>query len=118
MTFSDLIITIDQARGTYKSFETEGYPLKGVTYPVDYGSIAGYRGEDGDDLDVFIGTGDKFGMMKVWRLDVPVETKMFAKVSDVDIDVILKEFAPVVLEHHVFSENEFLNTIEKFHVTK
>ena len=54
---SNLNITIENKAGTYKSFYTEGdpvwdkYPLKGATYPVDYGCIEGYTGEDEAELD-------------------------------------------------------------------
>jgi inorganic pyrophosphatase len=79
-----LAICIENPKGSYKSFEIENdpvwkdYPLKGVTYPVDYGYIENYRSEDNQDLDVFVGTGESNGYMKIWRCDVPAETKFVA----------------------------------------
>jgi hypothetical protein len=115
--FDDLKIVIENPKGTYKSFETEDdpvwkdYPLKGITYPVDYGYIDGYKGEDGDDMDVFVGTGDKFGFIKVWRLDVPEETKFFANLTQEELDSVVKEFSPVLISHSMFSEEEFMREL-------
>lgn len=43
---------IEKKAGEYKSFAglNDDYPLKGVTYPVDYGDITGYTGQDGANL--------------------------------------------------------------------
>lgn len=79
--YSSYEISIENTKGSYKSFKTENdpvwhsYPLKGITYPVDYGCIEGYEGEDGAELDIFVGNGDKNGYIKVRRLDVSAETK-------------------------------------------
>lgn len=113
-------ITIENPKGSYKSFQIEGdpvwntYPLKGVTYPVDYGCIDGYQGEDGADLDIFVGTGDKNGYMKVWRLDVPEETKFFVKLTNEELKDILKVFQPVLLKHEILNDENFVLEIEKF----
>lgn len=46
---------IEKHAGEYKDFgASEDYPLKGVTYPVDYGDIQGYVAEDGANLDLFV----------------------------------------------------------------
>ncbi len=88
-------IVIENKKGSYKSFETENdpvsstYPLKGVTYPVDYGYIEGYKSEDDEDLDIFIGSGDRYGMIKVWRLDVPIETKFITNVTEKEYEETL-----------------------------
>ena len=115
-----LPIIIENPKGTYKSFQTEGdpvwekYPLKGMTYPVDYGSIEGYVGEDGADLDIFVGTGDLSGYIKVSRMDVPEETKFFTHVSDEEIESIKKAFQPVLLDTKVLMEAEFERAISRF----
>ena len=118
---SNLNITIENKAGTYKSFYTEGdpvwdkYPLKGVTYPVDYGCIEGYTGEDEAELDIFVGSGNLSGYIKVWRLDVAEETKILKSLSQVELDAVLKEFKLVLLSHHIFNnENELFAYIEKF----
>jgi inorganic pyrophosphatase len=100
----------ENAKGTYKSFHTEDdpvwkdYPLKGVTYPVDYGYIAGHQSEDGEDLDVFSGTGDLSGYIKVWRYDVPIETKIVVNVTSDEWRQILKTFGPVLTAQSLFKD--------------
>jgi hypothetical protein len=119
--YGDLKIVIENPKGTYKSFGTEGdaiwssYPLKGVTYPVDYGYIEGYTAEDEADLDVFVGTGKSCGFIKVWRLDVPIETKMVVNVTDSEWQAILDAFCPVLKEKNKFKTGEeLLPFIEQF----
>ena len=115
-----LEIHIENPKGTYKSFEIENdpiwkdYPLSGVTYPVDYGYIEGYQSEDGQDLDVFRGSGDLNGYIKVWRCDVPIETKIVINVTQDEWDEIVKIFSPVIKEKMLFDgdkglENFLLN---------
>lgn len=91
--------TIENPRGSYKQFadNSDPYPLKGVTYPVDYGSIEGYTGEDGDPLDIFVGTGTINGYLTVWRTDVPSETKIMYHVTEAEYQSILTVFSPVVI---------------------
>lgn len=112
---NNLNIKIENKAGTYKSFHTEGdpvwekYPLKGVTYPVDYGYVEGYKGEDGADLDVFVGSGNLNGYIKVWRLDVPEETKIFLSLTQGELEAVIKEFQPILLSHGVIDgEDDFL----------
>lgn len=100
----DLKIHIENPKGSYKSFEIENdpawkdYPLTGVTYPVDYGYLEGYKSEDGHDLDVFVGSGNLNGYIKIWRIDVPAETKFALNVTREEWDEIMKAFAPVIKE--------------------
>lgn len=109
---AELNIVIENVAGTYKSFEIEGdpiwkdYPLQGVTYPVDYGYIKGYKSEDGHDLDAFVGSGETNGYIKVWRCDVPIETKFVIGVTTDEWSKILKIFAPVIKEYVLFKGNE------------
>ena len=113
-------IIIENHKGSYKSFETEGdpiwnsYPLKGVTYPVDYGYIEGYTGEDGAELDIFVGSSSLDGYIVVWRLDVPTETKFFINVSADELNSIKKEFAPVLKEAKVLNNEDFDLMISQF----
>lgn len=119
---SDFKIVIENPKGSYKSFETENdpvwssYPLKGMTYPVDYGCVEGYVGEDGAELDIFVGTGDVQGYIHVWRLDVPIETKFFIQVSDSELETIKNAFAPVLRETKILSDAKFIQQIEKFKI--
>ncbi len=103
---------IENPKGSYKSFEIESvpgredYPLAGVTYPVDYGYLEGYIGEDGESLDVFVGSGNLSGYIKVWRYDVPLETKMAMNVSADEWQQILEVFAPVLKEYKLLDQTE------------
>jgi len=118
---SQFDIVIENPQGSYKSFETEGdplwqdYPLKGVTYPVDYGFIRGYQSEDGHDLDVFRGTGNLNGHIRIWRCDVPIETKFALSVTNNEWAEIKNAFAPVIKESVLFeSDDELKSELEKF----
>jgi hypothetical protein len=119
-------ITIENPKGTYKSFRTEGdpvwsaYPLKGVTYPVDYGCIDGYQAEDGAELDVFVGmgSGDLCGYIVVSRLDVPTETKMFVNVTELELAAIKEVFSPVLIKVEVLDEHFFMKKVEDFAQSK
>ena len=65
MKLFDLKIVIENLRGSYKKFADtlEEYPILGVTFPVHYGYIDGYIGEDTHDLDVFVGSGEIHGII-------------------------------------------------------
>lgn len=110
-------IIIENPKGSYKSFEIENdpiwkdYPLAGVTYPVDYGYIEGHKSEDNHDLDVFVGSGELNGYIKIWRYDVPIETKFAIKVTKEEWDEIVKIFSPVVKEQKIFKNEEEYNKI-------
>ncbi|MDQ5957899.1 MAG: hypothetical protein QG665_231 [Patescibacteria group bacterium] len=113
-------IIIENPKGSYKSFETEGddvwqsYPLKGVTYPVDYGYIQDYIGEDDAELDIFVGSGNQSGYIKVWRLDVPEETKFFANLTETELNQVIEAFSPVLIEHKILDEENFEQKISEF----
>ena len=114
-------IIIENPKGSYKSFEIENdpiwkdYPLRGVTYPVDYGYVEGYKSEDGHDLDVFVGSGNLNGYIKVWRYDVPIETKFIFKVTQKEFDDIVKAFDPVLKEKRIFkSEDEASDELKNY----
>lgn len=115
---------IENKKGSIKIFydeddpEGKEYPLKKMKYPVDYGYIKNkYIAEDEAELDIFVGTGDLYGYMVVYRLDVPRETKMIYKVSNEEWNSIIKAFKPVVVEQKKFkNEDEFKKFILKFRV--
>ncbi len=77
------------------------YPVPKVTYPTDYGYIRGYRGEDGEALDVFDGKFDDglFGLFHVWRPDVPgnLETKTCIRCNSSQLRAIAAVFDPVII---------------------
>ena len=113
-------IIIEHQKGSHKSFHLEEdplwkeYPLQGVTYPVDYGYIEGYEGEDGAELDIFVGSGDKNGYIKVWRVDVAEETKFFMNVTDEEVKNITNAFQSVLIKYEVLDEEVFHVYIESF----
>ncbi|MDO8563510.1 MAG: hypothetical protein Q7R87_00715 [Nanoarchaeota archaeon] len=115
------IIIIEQIKGSYKSFEIEDdpiwkdYPLSGVTYPVDYGYVKGYRSEDNQDLDIFVGSGKLLGYIKIWRCDVPIETKILYRVSQKELERIMIIFKPVILEICLFDdEKKFISFLKNY----
>src|SRR4051812_48262438 len=49
---------LDVPANRYYDFEvpaSRNYPLRGVTYPVDYGHTPSHTAEDGHELDLFVG---------------------------------------------------------------
>ena len=112
-------IVIENEKGTYKDFHASSdYPLKGVTYPVDYGYLPGYIGEDKADLDFFVGDEEEglSGFIRVSRPDTENgETKFFTNVTPDDITAICEAFKPVLLEQQRYADSdELLTDIEKF----
>ena len=119
MKITDLEVVIDHVRGSYKKFAdtVEQYPVLGVTFPTHYGYIKEYIGEDQRGLDVFLGTGNLLGYIRFERKEAMggVETKMFLHISEEELDLILKEYEPVVQEVAQFeTEDDFLEYIERF----
>jgi hypothetical protein len=111
---------VEKQAGEYKDFGDVGdYPLKGVTYPVAYGDIEGYVGEDGANLDIFMGNQGKVcGYIKVFRPELADgEHKFYLNVTDEEEQAILEQFAPVIMKGHRFeTEDELYAAIEPFRV--
>ena len=104
---------VEKQAGERKDFglpENSTYPLKGVTYPVNYGEIEGYIAEDGALLDVFMGTdGDLNGFIVVARPEIDGgEHKFYLHLTDEEEQAVLKEFEPVLMEHGRFESVEAL----------
>lgn len=120
MNISDLEIVIENLSGTYKKFadSLDEYPILGVTYPTHYGYIKGYKSEDGHDLDVFIGNGEFFGLMKVKRDEIPggIETKFILGVSSKEFEEIKQQFELVIAEVKTFDQDGFFKRIMSFKV--
>lgn len=93
-------IIIENKTGSYKDFKTDGkYPLEGANFFADYGYIPGYIGEDGHDLDFFVGDDleGKCGYFTVWRSnEVPAEHKYFVCMNESQLTKTLKEYEPVL----------------------
>lgn len=96
---------LEMKPGDYKDFhvaEGDPYPLKGVSYPVSYGDITGYTGEDTHPLDVFIGEdGDLYGYFCVSRPDVEggKEHKLYLNLTTEEERAVFDAFRPVLLDH-------------------
>ena len=122
MKLFDLKIVIENLRGSYKKYADtlEEYPILGVTFPVHYGYIDGYIGEDTHDLDVFVGSGDIHGIMRVNRDDVVggVETKLIIYVTEKEFDEIKEIYTLVINEIKKVSEEEIINLLPRFLGTK
>lgn len=111
---------LEKRAGEYKDFGVtvdSPYPLKGVTYPVDYGDIEGYVGEDGCDLDVFKGKqGGIHGFIKVFRPELPDgEHKFYVWLTEEEESRLLQEFQPVILANGRYRTFEdLLRALEHF----
>ncbi|HEY1074291.1 MAG TPA: hypothetical protein VGE59_01145 [Patescibacteria group bacterium] len=117
-------IVIENKRGEYKDFGLDAndpYPLKGVTYPVDYGYIPGYMGEDDAELDFFVGS-DREGLSGSITVSRgkgnPDEHKFYIALTPEEREAILKEFAPVLLQHTpIESKEQLTEAISDFKTT-
>ncbi len=111
---------IEKHAGEYKDFgipEDSTYPLKGITYPVDYGDIEGYVTEDGSNLDLFVGeNGEICGFFRVSRPELNNgEHKFYINLSDEEERAVLEQFAPVIIERGRYKTNEELvEAIQRF----
>lgn len=112
---------LEMKAGEYKDFHVSPdnpYPLKGVTYPVNYGDIKGYTGEDKHDLDIFVGeNGNIFGYFRVYRPDVDgdKETKFYLFLTDAEEKAVFDAFESVLLDHGRYESIEILSeAVEKF----
>ena len=115
------LFTVDVPANQYYDFELapdSTYPLKGVTYPVDYGNIPGHTGEDGHELDFYIGTtlNGLIGYVVVFRGDDrPNEHKFYVGLTEQDQQSILSELNPVLIEQQgIDNLDELLKAIEPF----
>jgi hypothetical protein len=118
MKLFDLTFVIENLRGSYKKFADtlDEYPILGVTFPTHYGYIEGYTGEDAHDLDVFIGSGDLHGIMRVNRDDVEggIETKFIIYVTEKEFEEIKETYALVINEMKQMTEESIIELIPKF----
>ena len=112
---------VDVPANTYYDFELEPwstYPLVGVTYPVDYGNIPGYTGEDGQELDFYVGEDEAglLGFIVVYRGDsIPDEHKFYVGLTDDDLQKILAELKPVLIQHKALTDmTTLLDMIEVY----
>jgi hypothetical protein len=112
---------IDVPAHQYYDFELpEGstYPLKGVTYPVDYGHIIGYTTEDDHELDLFVGSTPEglIGYVLVFRgEDKPNEHKFLVGLTDKEWQSVQAELEPVLIGHDTFADlSGLLDAIKKY----
>ncbi|HSW99854.1 MAG TPA: hypothetical protein VLH38_02345 [Patescibacteria group bacterium] len=107
-------ITIEMHPGEYKDFgvaQDSDYPLAGVTFASEYGFLPGYIGEDGAELDFFVGSqvDGKQGSFIVFRPELKNgEHKFYVAMSDEELERTLIEYTPVIVQHISFKTNEEL----------
>jgi len=84
-----LTIKIDRPKGTVKG---------SFTYPTDYGYLPGHVGEDGESLDVFLGSAGHGGyhgsFMKLKKDKTPDETKFLVGLSPGEKKKVFDFFTP------------------------
>jgi hypothetical protein len=104
---------LEKRPGEYKDFhikEGDPYPLKGVTFPTNYGDIEGYTGEDSHPLDLFVGTGNLLGYILMFRPDIEgdIEHKFYINLTENEEAAVLKQFESVLRGHERFSSMDEL----------
>ena len=116
---------IDVPANQYYDFELapdSTYPLKGVTYPVDYGNIPGYTAEDGHELDFFIGsqTDGEIGYVLVDRGEhTPNEHKFYIGLTTEQVEEVLLQLKPVLIKSKkITGPASLLEMIEQYKDTK
>ncbi len=112
---------LDVAQNQYYDFglpTNSAYPLKGVTYSVDYGHILGYTTEDHHELDLFVGNDldGLCGSITVFRgEDNPDEHKFYVGLSSAERDQVLRELESVLRSHEAIgSMLELIQDIQRF----
>ncbi len=114
----ELKLVIENPKGSYKKFADtlEEYPVLGVTFPTHYGYIDGYASEDGHDLDVFIGSGNLYGILRVNRDDMPggVETKVMLYITEYEYSELEKAYLPVINEIKILDEEQIIEVVSSF----
>src|ERR1700712_411215 len=95
---------VEKHAGERKDFglaADDPYPLKGITYPVDYGEIAGYVTEDGTQLDLFVGSAHN-GIMGYIIVERPEleggEHKFYMQLTKTEERAVLGVFRSVLLD--------------------
>ncbi len=100
-------VFIEMQPGDYKDFETgDDYPLKGVTFVTRYGYLPEYIGEDGHELDFFVGSqlDGLCGSFVVFRPELKDgEHKFYVAMSEEELERTLEEYKPVLLAHKPLS---------------
>lgn len=118
-------ITIENIVGSYKDFQLsnpEDYPIPGVSFYADYGFLSGYTGEDGHELDFFVGNkiDGSNGFFTVWRSDdVPEEHKFYLAMNNKQLEKTLSEYEPVLVRNvPVDSMEEIVELLNEFRKDK
>ena len=117
-------ILVEQKSGEYKDFHIasdDPDPMKGVTYSTNYGFLPGYTGEDGHELDFFVGTqpdSGNVGYLLMHRPDIGEEVqehKFYLAMTDKELESTLESFAQVSRGQVAYKDvSELLLEIEKF----
>lgn len=115
---------IDRPRGYVKSWPQPGGGKKTFVYPCDYGFFPGVKGEDGEGLDAFVGSGSHYECFQKLKKneqgqDVLDETKFLIGVSDEERRRIYELYGSEVWNRRVFrGVEDVLRHLEEFHPVK
>lgn len=112
-------IVIEVHPGSTKDFgSARDYPLKSVTFASEYGYLPGYLGEDGVDLDFFVGSqiDGQCGFITVFRPELKSgEHKFYIGMTNSELQQTLQQYKPVILSHKSFTDiPELIKTIRNF----
>lgn len=112
-------IFVEMQPGDYKDFGSAGdYPLKGVTFASQYGYLPGFTGEDGVELDFFVGSQQDglCGSFTVFRPELKDgEHKFYVAMTDNELAKTLEEYKPVLLKHEPLKNiDELLQAVRPF----
>lgn len=112
---------VDVPQNQYYDFglpPDSSYPLKGVTYPVDYGNLPGYTAEDGKELDLFVGqqVAGETGSIVVYRGETnPNEHKFYVGLTKQEVEEVLRQLESVLIAHEAIADvPALLKAIEPF----
>ena len=124
----ELPFQLEYPSGTYRQLsgdpdddddDDDDFPLREITYPVDCGTLGGYRNELGESLTLFQGTDPKgeHGSFIVARPErFQTETKFYRNLSPFEKDQLLRAFAPIlqVRPREYKTSEELFKALSKF----
>jgi len=111
---------VENPTGSYKDFqlaEDDDYPLRGVEFFANYGYLPGFTGEDGHDLDLFVGDAEngECGFFIVWRNDAPKEHKFYVNMSEEQLNKTLNAYSKVLVSQESLPDvNTVIVSIDSF----
>lgn len=120
-SFGSLTFRVDRPKGTVKTWKRPDGSVKSFTYPVDYGYLPGYKAEDGEGLDFFIGDDPKGHLESFQKLHEGVldETKFLVGVTDAERETIYTLYGPEIWHRRTYRNmDELTARLPHFHATR